>query len=73
MDVDVTIPTSTEIDCLKLHKMAFIFNAVQSGWDVKMRDGAYIFSKKHEGKKEIYLDKYLRSFIESNMDINLLK
>ena len=73
MDIKLDVPKITEIDCVKLHKMAFVFNAVQSGWEVKMNNGAYIFAKKHEDKKEIYLDKYLPSFIESNMDISLLK
>ena len=31
---------------------------------------AFIFSKKHEGKKEVYLESYLRKFIEANMDIS---
>ena len=31
------------------------------------REDKYIFSKKHEGKKEVYLDTYLQNFIESNL------
>lgn len=52
--------------------MAFIYNAVESGWRVKKNNGAYVFTKRHEGKKEIYLDTYLRNFIETNIDINKL-
>ena len=73
MDIQMNVPATSEIDCLKLHKMAFIYNAVQSGWEVKLKNGAYLFTKKHEGKKEIYLDKFLRTFVESNLDINSLK
>lgn len=73
MDININLPKKTEIDCVKLHKMIFIYNAVQSGWEVKMNNGSYIFCKKHEGKKEIYLDSYLQSFVNSNMDINLFK
>jgi hypothetical protein len=29
-----------------------------------------VFSKNHEGKKEIFLDSYLQKFMKSNMDIN---
>jgi hypothetical protein len=61
-----------EIDTIKLQKMAFIYNAVESGWSVKKRKEAYVFTKSHEGKKEIYLDTYLRTFIETNIDINKL-
>lgn len=69
---NIYIQTSPEIeiDTIKLQKMAFIYNAVESGWSVKKRKEAYVFTKNHEGKKEIYLDTYLRSFIETNIDIN---
>ena len=50
--------------------MAFVYNALQSGWTVNKKDNTYVFTKKHEGKKEIYLDTYLKSFVEKNMDIN---
>lgn len=71
---NICIQASPEIviDTIKLQKMAFIYNAVESGWSVKKRKEAYVFTKNHEGKKEIYLDTYLRSFIETNIDINKL-
>lgn len=61
-----------EVDCVKLQKMALLYNAIQSGWKVKMTNDKYIFTKKHEGKKEIYLENYLKNFIESNMNVNKL-
>ena len=71
---NICIQTSPEIeiDTIKLQKMTFIYNAVESGWSVKKRKEAYVFTKNHEGKKEIYLDTYLRNFIEANVDINKL-
>ena len=71
---NICIQASPEIviDTIKLRKMAFIYNAVESGWSVKKRKEAYVFTKNHEGKKEIYLDTYLRSFVETNIDINKL-
>ncbi len=69
-NIQIETPKNLEIDCIKLQKMAFIYNAVQSGWEVRMTRGIYVFTKKHEGKKEIYLDSYLKEFVESNMDIN---
>jgi len=71
--VCINAPENLEVDCIKLQKMAFIFNAVQSGWKVSMKDDTYVFTKKHKGKKEIYLDTYVKSFIEKNMDINKIK
>jgi hypothetical protein len=60
------------IDYLEFQKMAFIYNAINSGWEVKSRNDTYIFTKKHEGKKEVFLDSYLKQFIERNMETNKL-
>ena len=72
---NICIQTSPEIeiDTIKLQKMAFIYNAVESGWKISKQNDSYIFSKKHEGRKEIFLDNYLKKFLESNFDINKLK
>ena len=45
----------------------FINNAIEQGWTIKKEKDAYIFSKKHEGKKEIYSDNYLKKFLTENM------
>lgn len=68
--IHIDIEQNLKVDCIKLQKMAFVFNAVESGWNVSMNDGNYVFTKRHEGKKEIYLDTYVKSFIKKNMDIN---
>ncbi len=62
-----------DIDNIKLQKMIFIYNAIESGWKICKQKDSYIFSKKHEGRKEIYLDNYLKKFLEANFDINKLK
>lgn len=61
------------IDRLEFQKMVFIYNAINSGWEVKNVNDSYIFKKKHEGKKEIYLDSYLKRFIEKNMNVSDIK
>jgi len=68
-NIKIDTPQTLEVDYIRLQKMAFIYNAVQSGWEVKMKGDKYVFSKKHEGKKEIYLENFLKKFIEANMDI----
>lgn len=50
-----------------LQKMIFIHNALEKGWIVKKNNNLYIFTKKHENKKELYLDNYLKKFIKENM------
>jgi len=62
-----------EMDYIQLQKMVFICNAVENGWEVKKRDDKYIFNKKHEGKKEVYLESYLQKFIEKNLSLVILK
>jgi hypothetical protein len=61
-----------ELDKFCFQKMVFIYNALQDGWVVKKKDNVYIFTKKHENKKEVYLDTFLNNFISKNTDINRL-
>ena len=72
-DIYINTNNELEIDTIKLQKMAFIYNAVESGWKIHKQNNSYVFSKKHEGRKEIYLDSYLKKFLEANFDINKLK
>ena len=72
---NITIDSSGDklnIDILKLQKMALIYNSLETGWTVKKHSekDVYIFTKNHGGKKEVYLDSYLRRFMEDNFNIN---
>jgi len=49
------------------HKTVFIMNALQDGWTIKKVNDAYVFSKKHENKREIFLESYLEKFIGNNL------
>ena len=70
MDMHISAPARVEVDTIQLQKMAFLYNALESGWTVKKKKEAYVFTRKHGGKKEVYLDKYLRQFMIENFDIN---
>jgi hypothetical protein len=59
--------SSVKLERIYFQKMCFIMNALDKGWTVKKSDNEYIFYKKHEGKKEVFQEEYLRKFIESNM------
>ena len=50
-------------------KMVFIMNALHDGWKVQKSTDEYIFTKKHEGKREIFKSDYLEKFIYSNSNI----
>jgi len=57
----------------QLKIMIFITNALENGWSIKKKREQFIFTKKHEGKMEVFDEKYLETFIQSNFDMNLLK
>lgn len=67
--MNICIDNNNEInlDYITQQKMKFLYNALETGWTVVKREDKYIFNKKHEGEKEIYLDSYLQQFIVDNM------
>jgi hypothetical protein len=65
-------PESIQVEAKKFQRMLFINNALEKGWSVKKTNDTYIFSKKHENKKEVFQSDYLERFIESNCDISML-
>jgi len=50
--------------------MIFLTNAIEDGWTIKKSGDNYIFSKKHENKKEVYQKTYLEKFILTNQELN---
>lgn len=54
-------------------KMIFLMNALENGWKIYKKEGLYVFSKKHNNKKEIFDDNYLSSFIEENINFENIK
>ena len=44
-------------------KILFIYNAVEDGWQVSLKDGDYVFLKPHEGRQEVYSASFLAEFI----------
>jgi hypothetical protein len=59
-----------KVDAIKFQKMLLLFNSIEQGWSVKKRNGSYVFSKNHEGKKEVLEDSYLMKFMKTNLDLN---
>lgn len=71
MDLEVKIEDKTiDIDKIKFQKMMFLYNALENGWSIKKRKDSYIFTKNHEGKKEIFDESYLSTFMKDNTNIN---
>jgi hypothetical protein len=69
----IDLNNGEKIDIIKLHKMAFIYNALENGWKIKKNGDCYVFTKNHEGKKEVFLDSYLKNFLTVNMNIDNLE
>jgi hypothetical protein len=76
MDVKINLEKMEELngeaklDYIKFQKMVFLYNALESGWSIKKRKDKYIFVKNHEGKKEVFDESFLSSFMKQNMNIN---
>jgi hypothetical protein len=56
-----------DADIVKKTKMVLLFNALEKGWTIKKKNNSYIFTKNHEGKKEVLMDNYIKRFIETNL------
>jgi hypothetical protein len=50
-----------------INKMIFINNAIDSGWTVRKHGDSYIFTKKHENRREVFMENYLEKFITTNI------
>ena len=57
------------MDVFLYKKMSLMFNAIEDGWSIKKNKQSYIFTKKHENKKEVFDDEYLTNFLKSNMEL----
>jgi hypothetical protein len=69
MSTQIPIETSpiVNVERPKYQKMLFIVNALENGWTVKKSNDSYIFTKKHEGKREVFQENYLENFIRTNI------
>jgi hypothetical protein len=59
-------PDNIKINKKQYQKIIFINNALEDGWSIKKINEKYIFTKKHENRREIFQEDYLENFIISN-------
>jgi|TARA_Y100000992_G_C21228669_1_gene474296 hypothetical protein len=59
-------------DKATLQKMIFLINALEDGWSVKKDKESYVFTKKHENKREIFQENYLERFLISNFSQDVI-
>ena len=70
--IPLNLPSNIQMNKKMFQKMLFITNALEKGWSVKKSNDSYIFTKKHENRREIFQENYLENFVLSNMDANVL-
>jgi|TARA_Y100000389_G_C17167316_1_gene367376 hypothetical protein len=64
--INIDLPSSIKFDKSTYQKMIFIINTLEKGWTIKKKDDTYIFTKKHENRREIFQESYLENFIQKN-------
>jgi hypothetical protein len=64
--------TNIKLDKSQIRKMMFLMNSLEQGWSIKKINNSYIFTKKHENRKEIFQENYLENFLFSNFSGDLL-
>lgn len=57
---------------IQMQKMLFIFNAILSGWCVKMVEPNKFEFKKDRRNQEVNLDDYLQKFVMKNLNIDTI-
>jgi hypothetical protein len=76
MDIKITLDSlkdledNIKIDPVKFQKMVLLYNSIEQGWSVKKNNNSYVFSKRHENKKEVLEESYLLKFMKTNLDLN---
>jgi len=66
----MNISNNIHLDKKTFMKMNFIYNAINEGWTITKNKQKYIFTKHHDGKKEVFNEDYLDIFINTNLIIN---
>ena len=66
-DISIQDLSVSNIEKKTLQKMIFICNAIEDNWQVSKKTDTYVFTKKHEGRCEVFSENYLYEFIVKNM------
>jgi hypothetical protein len=58
-----------KMDVVTFQKMYFLYNSLEHGWTVKKNKNSYVFTKPHDGKKEVLEESYLLKFMKLNLNL----
>jgi len=65
--LNIDLSSNIKLDKATYQRMIFITNALEQGWTIKKKEDSYIFTKKHENRREIFQENYLESFVKTNI------
>jgi len=68
MDLNIHLDKNIKVENHVLQKMILLYNALEEGWAVKKQNDSYVFTKKHENKKEVVHEDFLYRFMKTNLD-----
>lgn len=60
-------------DIYNIQKMLFIYNAIKTGWEVKMIEENKFEFKKDRKNQQVNLDNYLKNFVLQNLNVDNIK
>ena len=70
-NIQIDLQKNIKMERKQFQKMLFITNALENGWTIKKSQDSYIFTKKHENRREIFQEDYLESFIVNGLQGNI--
>ena len=70
MDISYSLPNNIQIDKKTFTKMNFLYNAIHEGWTVTKQKNKYVFTKRHDGRKEVFSENFLDVFVQTNLTVN---
>ena len=73
IDEAFQMPFSADICEKDKYIFCFLYNSLNNGWSMKKNKDEYIFIKSHQGKKEIFSNNYIHTFLKENFKLNLIK
>lgn len=64
---------SNQNNLVHIHKMLLVFNAILSGWTVRLSNRNTFEFKKDTDTQDVNLDEYVKKFITNNLNVDLFK
>lgn len=57
-----------DVDPILFKKLVFIYNCLNRGWSVSKQGEIFTLTKKHNNNRKYYKKKFLRMFVQKNLE-----